>query len=270
MQPAQNAGCAFSGTRRMLRTALALAKRKLHVFPCLPRGKEPAVAGGFKAATTDPQIIQQWWCARPDYNVAIATGAISGIFAVDVDGLDGEFELRRLEAGHGTLPPTVEVITGGGRHLYFKMLEVPVRNSTSKLGNNIDVRGDGGYCLTPPSVHPGGRRYAWSVDSANTFAAAPDWLVAKISKPTNGNGALPTPPAEWRDLVLGGVGEGQRNHSVTRLAGYLLRRHVDPLVALEFLTAWNETRCQPPLDTAEVARIVDSIAGRELKRRGAG
>jgi hypothetical protein len=50
----------------------------------------------------------------------------------------------------------------------------------------------------------------------------------------------------------------------------LLRRHVDPLVALEFLTAWNAARCHPPLDTAEVARIVDSIAGRELKRRGAG
>jgi bifunctional DNA primase/polymerase-like protein/primase-like protein len=161
------------------------------------------------------------------------------------------------------------VITGGGRHLYFKMPEVPVRNSASKLGNKIDVRGDGGYCLTPPSVHPGGRRYAWSVDSANVFAAAPDWLLGKISKPTNGNGALPTPPAEWRDLVLGGVGEGQRNHSVTRLAGYLLRHHIDPLVAFELLTAWNAT-CQPPLDTAEVVQIVDSIAGRELKRRGAG
>ena len=116
----------------MLRTALALAKRKLHVFPCLPRAKEPAIPGGFKAATTDPQIIQQWWCARPDCNVAIATGAVSGVFAVDVDGLDGELELRRLEAEHGTLPPTVEVITGGGRHLYFKMPEVPVRNSAAR------------------------------------------------------------------------------------------------------------------------------------------
>ena len=95
-------------------------------------------------------------------------------------------------------------------------------------------------------------------------------LVVMRTFLSNGNGALPTPPAEWRDLVLCGVGEGQRNYSVTRLAGYLLRRHVDPLVALEFLTAWNATRCLPPLDTAEVARIVDSIAGRELKRRDAG
>ncbi len=77
------------------------------------------MAGGFKAATTDPQTIQHWWGARPDCNVAIATGAVSGIFVVDVDGLDGELELRRLEAEHGTLPPTVEAITGGGRHLYF-------------------------------------------------------------------------------------------------------------------------------------------------------
>ena len=253
----------------MLRTALALAKRKLHVFPCLPRGKEPAVAGGFKAATTDPQTIRAWWRPRPDCNVAIATGAVSGIFVVDVDGLDGELALRRLEAEHGALPPTVEAITGNGRHIYFAMPDTPVRNTASKIGDSIDTRGDGGYVLVPPSVHPSGRCYAWSVDSAGTFAAAPDWLLARIGKP-NGNGAMPTPPAQWRDLVLGGVGEGRRNDTVTRLAGYLLRRHIDPVVALEFLAAWNAVRCQPPLDAAEVAGIVDSIAGRELKRRGAG
>ena len=177
--------------------------------------------------------------------------------------------LRRLEAEHGALPPTVEAITGNGRHIYFAMPDTPVRNTASKIGDSIDTRGDGGYVLVPPSVHPSGRCYAWSVDSASTFAAAPDWLLAKIGKP-NGNGAMPTPPAQWRDLVLGGVGEGRRNDTVTRLAGYLLRRHIDPVVALEFLAAWNAVRCQPPLDAAEVAGIVDSIAGRELKRRGAG
>ena len=147
----------------MLRTALALAKRKLHVFPCLERAKTPAVAWGFRAATVDPQIIRGWWGARPDCNVAIATGAISGVFVVDVDGVDGEFELRRLEAEHDTLPSTVEVITGAGRHLYFRMPEMPVRNSAGKVADNIDVRGDGGYVLVPPSIHPSGRAYTWSV-----------------------------------------------------------------------------------------------------------
>jgi Bifunctional DNA primase/polymerase, N-terminal/Primase C terminal 1 (PriCT-1) len=253
----------------MIRTALALARKGLRVLPCVPRGKRPATTNGLKDATTDPAQIRAWWRHEPALNVAIATGVASGVFVVDVDGLDGELALRRLEAEHGALPPTIEAITGHGRHIYFAMPDTPVRNTASRIGDSIDTRGDGGYALVPPSVHPSGRRYSWSVDCGPTIAHAPAWLLARIGKP-NGNGATATPPAQWRDLVLGGVGEGRRNDTVTRLAGYLLRRHVDPLVALEFLATWNAVRCQPPLDAAEVAGIVDSIAGRELKRRGAG
>jgi hypothetical protein len=165
------------------------------------------------------------------------------------------------------LPSTVEAITGSGRHLYFEWPEQPIRNSARKVGAGLDVRGDGGFCVVPPSVHPSGKRYAWSVDSANTFARAPEWLVAKATG-TNGNGAA-TPPSVWRDLIQAGANEGARNDSVARLAGYLLRRHIDPVVALEILASWNAMRCRPPLDEAEVAGIVDSIAARELKRRGA-
>jgi hypothetical protein len=253
----------------MLRTALALARKNLRVFPCMPRDKRPACPNGVKDASADPDVIARWWQARPDCNVAVATGAVSGVFAVDVDGMDGELGLRRLEAEHGALPATVEAITGAGRHLYFKMPQLPVRNSAGRIATGIDVRGDGGYIIAPPSIHPGGRRYHWSVDSATSFAAAPEWLLAKLSS-SPGNAALPTPAAEWRDLVRDGVGEGQRNQALTRLAGYLLRRHVDPLVALELLTTWNEARCQPPLEVAELGVVIDSIAGRELKRRGAG
>ena len=118
---------------------------------------------------------------------------------VDVDGLDAEIALRRLEATHGKLPGTVEVITARGRHCYFKMPHVPVCNSAGKIVVGIDVRGDGGYVLVPPSVHPSGRAYAWSVDSAKAFAEVPDWLLAKIAERSNGSGQG-TPPAEWRAL----------------------------------------------------------------------
>jgi hypothetical protein len=248
----------------MLRTALALARHKLHVFPCLPRDKRPACPRGVKDAT---ETIEKWWQERPECNVAIATGSISGVFAIDIDGADGELELRRLEAEHGPLPATVEVITGNGRHCYFKTpAGVPIRNSAGRIAAGIDVRGDGGYVIAPPSLHPSGKPYCWSVDSAGAFAEAPGWLIARICKP--GAAVLPTPPAEWRKLVCAGVGEGRRNETVTRLAGYLLRHHVDPLVAQELLKAWNTSRCEPPLEAAELDKIVDSIAGRELKRRG--
>jgi hypothetical protein len=247
-------------------TALALARRGLAIFPCLPRDKRPATANGCKDATTDLATVRQWWGLEPRYNVAVATGAISRVFAIDIDGLDAELELRRLEAEHGELPPTVEALTARGRHLYFRMPDKPVCNSASKIAPGIDVRGDGGYVIAPPSVHPSGRAYAWSVDSANTFATAPDWLLARITGRTNG-GNLPTPASEWRELVVNGVVEGQRNCTVTKITGYLLRRYVDPIFVLELMQIFNAARCTPPLPEEDVERIVNSIAGKELKRR---
>jgi hypothetical protein len=154
--------------------------------------------------------------------------------------------------------------------LYFEMPDTSVRNSAGKIGPGLDVRGDGGYVLAPPSIHPSGKPYAWSVDSAASLAQAPLWLLTKVNGGNgNGNGhAAATPPAVWRDLVRDGVAEGSRNDTIARLAGYLLRYRVDPIVALEMLDARNATHCRPPLEPEEVATIVDSIAARELKRRG--
>jgi hypothetical protein len=256
-------------TMAMVRSALALAtKKRLPVFPCQPRDKPPAVANGVKAATTDAEIIQQWWRQLPEANIGIATGARSGIFILDVDGVDAEAELRKLEAQHGALPATVEVITARGRHAWFKMPAAPIRNSAGKLGPGLDIRATGGYVLAPPSVHLTGRRYEWSVDCASAIASAPSWLTERIAdvSHTNGKG---TPPSEWRDLIKG-VSEGARDCSLTKLTGYLLRRHVDPFVTLELIRTFNATRCTPPLPDKDIERIVSSIAGLELKRRQTG
>lgn len=252
----------------MLRTALSLAQKGLAVFPCRVRDKRPATANGLKDASSDPAVIAEWWRREPQLNVAIATGAASGIFVVDVDGLDAEVELRRLEAEYGELPATVEVITPRpGRHLYFKMPETPVRNSAGKIAPGIDTRGTGGYVLVPPSIHPSGRPYHWSVDSARAFATAPEWLLGRITECTNGNGA--TPPSEWRTLMVNGVAEGQRDCTLAKITGYLLRRYVDPIFVAELMQIFNAARCTPPLPADDVARIVNSIAGRELQRRQA-
>jgi hypothetical protein len=249
----------------VIRTALALAGRGFHIFPCRPRDKRPATANGLKDATRDVDIIQAWWRQQPDNNIAIATGAASGIFVLDIDGLDAEAALRGLEAEHGALPATVEAITARGRHIYFRWPQEPVRNSAGKIGAHIDVRGDGGYVLCPPSIHPSGRRYCWSVDSANRIADAPGWLLAKQKGATIST----TSSLEWRTLIEG-ASEGVRDCSLAKLAGHLLRRHVNPFVTLGLLQSWNATNCAPPLPTADIERIVNSIAGRELRRRGNG
>jgi len=251
---------------RLHRAALALVNRGIPVLPCIPGGKTPATTHGVLDATVDSSSVERWWNADPNRNVAIATGAASGILVVDVDGLDAEVELRKLEAEHGALPATVEVITGNGRHIWFWCPGgTTICNSVGKIAPGIDTRADNGYVLAPPSVHPSGRRYSWSVDSANKIAEPPAWLLAKIVDSAGGSEA--TPPSEWSRLATDGIAEGARNESIAKLTGYLLRRYVDPRVALELIRTWNAMRCRSPLADKEIEQIVNSIAGNELKRR---
>ena len=113
----------------------------------------------------------------PDLNPAIPTGHKT-IVVIDADGSNGEASIDKLQSKYGKLPPTVEAITGredGGRHLWFRS-KVPFPCTTGWLGKGIDTRGDGGYVIAPCSVHPSGKQYAWSVDSAHKIAELPDWV----------------------------------------------------------------------------------------------
>jgi hypothetical protein len=86
------------------------------------------------------------------------------------------------------------------------------------------------------------------------LAALPRWILL----PSGGARARRT-LSEWRLLVHDGVPEGQRNSSIASLAGHLLWHQVDPEMVLELLLAWNRMRCRPPLEDAEVARVVANI-----------
>lgn len=252
----------------MLSAAIAYAKKSIAVFPCRPRDKRPATEHGCKDATLDLAQVEAWWQAEPQANIGVATGAISKIFVADIDGIDAEAELRKLERQHGEIPETVTSITGRGRHLFFRMPpDISVRCSAGKLGPGLDIRGDGGYVLVPPSIHPSGRAYAWSVDSAGAFADAPQWLLDRIS---DRGAARLSAPSDWRALVSNPVVEGTRDVSLARLTGHLLRRYVDPLVVLELVHPFNERRCAPPLPESDVERVVNSVCGIELRRRGNG
>jgi hypothetical protein len=253
----------------LLKTALALAAKNIAVFPCVPRDKAPAIGGGCLSATKDKNMIRHLWGQNPNYNIGVACGEISEIFVLDTDSVDAEVELRKLEAAHGEpLPPTVESITSRGRHLWFRLpAGVVIRNSAGKLGPGLDIKSTNGYVLSPPSRHPSGKKYCWSVDSAGAFATPPDWLIEKIAE-HNGSDRQAAPASVWRELVLHGVAEGARDNTVTKLTGHLLCRGIDAVVVLELMQLFNAARCSPPLPAEDVDRIVNSIAGKELRKRG--
>jgi hypothetical protein len=159
------------------------------MFPCR-RDKTPLTPHGFKDASNDPAQVFAWWGSLEPEALGLATGAASGLWVLDVDAPepgrngDGPSALASLEQEHGSLPATVEQVTGGGgRHLFFAWPgdELPVKNSAGKLAPGLDVRGDGGYVILPPSLHYTGNRYAWAEGRAlgeMEPAQAPAWLLA--------------------------------------------------------------------------------------------
>ena len=233
----------------MLAAALALARRGVKVFPCLPGRKEPATPRGLLDASSDAGTIEWWWGKDPTFNLAAACGPASKIWAVDVDGEAGEDALRELEKRHGgPLPRTVESITPGpGRHLLWAWpAGRVVRNSTSQVAAGIDTRGRGGYILTPPSLHPSGRRYQWDIGSASAPVAAPSWLLDLVCGPHGKPKPRFVPaPADWVAQIRGGIDTPGRNDYVARLAGHLLAHHVDAYVVAELMLAFGAARCRP-------------------------
>jgi hypothetical protein len=234
-----------------LTDALGYAGRGWAVFPlhtmlagrcscrrldCAHPAKHPVTRHGLLEATSDPGRIRSWWGRWPWANIAVATGARSGVVVIDVDPRSGgTISLARLEALMGSLPPTLAAATGGGgRHLFFAHPGVEVRNTAGRLPGvaeplpGLDLRGDGGYVVAAPSRHASGGTYRWN-DLAVPLAAPPEWLRPLPRKvfPTGGP-ARPAPErggsryglaalrAELADVRAAPVGD--RNNRLNRAA----------------------------------------------------
>jgi hypothetical protein len=139
------------------------------------------------------------------------------------------------------------------------------------LAEGLDVRANGGYVLAPPSYFECAEyqgHYRWSIDNARAIAGAPQWLVDKIAAiKGSGTGHSSLPASAWREIVDNGAGEGTRDCTVTKIAGHLLRRYIDPFVVRSLMQSWNETHCRPPLPDEDVRRIVRSLCEIEERRR---
>ncbi len=169
-----------------LEAALDYARRGIPVFPTNPLDKKPLTPSGFKAATADEAQIREWWQKWPNAMIAAPTGSASGMWVTDLDldpvkKVDGMATLAQLIAQHGEIPKTLMTITPrGGRHLIFTWdSNIEIRNSASKIGPGIDVRGEGGYVCLPPSRNADGGVYQWDPDGADQAVAAPDWLIER-------------------------------------------------------------------------------------------
>ncbi len=282
-----------------LRFALFYADHGWRVFPlhyvladqscscanpkCSRIGKHPMTKNGVKDATSSATRLQEWWRRFPHANVGIATG--KGLLVVDIDPRHGG-SLEQLKSMIA-LPVTSTVQTGGGGwHLYFlyNKRDYEVHNSTSKLAQGIDTRGEGGYVVAPPSNHLLGK-YRWT-ERRSTPDKAPTLLLQRLgartpTQPPSGPQAAlqkklatqmelaaqvqavpqseqagePTSQPTQKAEPSRGIVEGKRNETMLRLAGSLFRHGADEEVLLNVLPILNQACCHPPLPEQELRSI---------------
>jgi putative DNA primase/helicase len=251
----------------MGQAALQYVRRGWPVFPCRERdehwvnaakkagvfkAKAPYGGKGLKDATCDEARIVAWWKQHPDAMIGVPMG-VNGCFALDfdprveedVDPETGEvtgtreFTLEQLkaelEAMLGVaLPPSLTAITqSGGVHVWYRQPddgEAPIRNR-GNLPDHVDVRGEGGYVVGPPSLiydddgaEKGryrwlGRSGDWRDDAA--IAAAPAELIAvlRARKQRVAAPAAPRPAAGDPSAALAQADDDVRKYALVALDG---------------------------------------------------
>jgi hypothetical protein len=216
---------------------------------CTTVAKHPLgrlVPHGLLDASGDEDELSTWFeHAYPEANLAVATGAVSNLVVLDADGGAGLAALRELD-----LPSTWRARTGRGEHVFFSHPGVPTQNRTG-LKPGLDVRGDGGYVILPPSRHRSGDRYRWIVAPEDApLAPLPASLLALLvqTSPVSRNG-IGTDHA----VIL----EGERNEVLYRESRALRARGLSSPAILAAVLAENETRCRPPLPEDEIRGLVD-------------
>lgn len=159
-----------------------------HKPDCSRIGKHPRVRHGVKDATTRPDVIERWWRMWPNANIGIATGPTSGLLVLDIDGIDAFKAFLYFEADHN-IPWTLGVRTGRqnedglrvGWHFYFAWpAGRSIHETVGWLDKGIDVRGDGGYVIAPPSLHESLARYRWDDSPDDDIEALPDAVLEQM------------------------------------------------------------------------------------------
>lgn len=220
------------------------------------RDKVPLTRNGCKDATTDAAQIKAWWQKYPNANIGLATGSVSqNVFVIDLDidedrGIDGYHSLEDWQREHGDFPETWTAITGrGGYHLYYRG-NGKIKNRAGII-DGVDIRGNGGYVVAPPSIHKNGNRYEWEYSPDEFEIAKADNNVEYfLNHDDHRQSASFTMPNI--------VSAGQRNQMLFRFACMMQAKGASDQSVFAATMAENESSCSPPLTEQEVRIIVSS------------
>lgn len=251
----------------ILEAAIKYAKRGWSVFP-VKKNKNPYTQRGFYDATKDISIIESWWQKWPDANVAIATGSMSnGLTVIDIDidedkGIYGDESFRDWCDQECVYIDSLTAVTGrGGKHLYFTSTH-PYGCKVRAL-DGVDIRGEGGYVIAPPSIHQNGRTYFFDGDeeTEEIVCVQEDSDVEYFFESMFEKDGGDKPPLE----IPSEVNEGSRNDTLFKIASAFQAKGADDDTVLSSVQGYNYAKCNPPLPDDEVEAIVNNVLRRYKK-----
>lgn len=231
---------------------LYIASLGLRVHPLSARNKVPLLDEWTRKASTSVPTIKKWHKNFKDCNWGIATGVESQVFVVDIDPKHGGDRTWKTMVDGNKLPKTLEVVTGSrGTHYYFKYPTNTVVTNSS-IGKGVDIRGEGGNIVIPPSVHPNGVAYAWAKGRAPDtvdIARAPAWLVKKIKEAT---------VLEFPSLMGTKIEKGSRNNTIFHQALLLAKQGALFEFTLTAMMTWVKETKEFDISPKEVQSTVES------------
>jgi len=245
------------------------------VVPLKAKSKHPAMAHGLNDWFDDPDSAREVWTRFPDFNIGIVCGAPShGLLVLDFDvdeerEKDGYATLSAWERAQGELPETAVAITGsGGMHYLYRTNRNTIRPSANaELG--VDVRCDGSYIVAPPSVHPNGNRYEWQDHPEDTPIATANGAVYDFLDHVQRNGGVDeTRKDNGKFRLPDEIRHGERDKTLFRYAAHLRAIGRSDEEIMNAVMGANFTRCDPPMDSKDVQRIVKSAC--KYERGGDG
>lgn len=257
-----------SSNSTVLNAAIGYVRRGLSVIP-ISGNKTPLIRWEeFQRRKASEEEIKEWWKQWPSAMIGLVTGKVSGLFVVDIDSEEGE------QAVSSYLPENCETPTArtprGGKHLYFQHND-SLPSSRAGLFPGVDIRGNGGYIIAPPSVNSKGGAYTWgiSMDEVNPLpipgalqTVVLEYIHTYIAKVGCDNGDLSAPSSLLKTTPL--LEEGQRNETLFSVALALLKGGMISSKVSYLLSEFNE-RCKPPLPDDEVMTIFRSAEDRSRR-----
>jgi len=251
----------------ILDAALKYAAKGWSVIP-ISKTKEPLIKwkDASREYLTNPDNIREWWSKFPAANVAIVTGSRSGglvVIDIDIDddkGINGEKSLKEWCDDNCVfeIESDASVYTGrGGRHLYFQS-DFEYHNHVGCL-EGVDIRGEGGCIVAPPSIHGKTRReYIWDIEQDDVVVPKVDSDVALFL------GTMEASQTRSDDNYVKNdfteiTSEGGRNNKLFKYASRLQGDGESDQDILEYAKTYNATHLSPPLSDDEVKRTVESV-----------